>query len=51
MSNDNLGKPGLSRRDLLTTAATATGALVISFWMPQRAPAQITKPEGAPWSI
>jgi len=51
MSNDNLGKPGLSRRDLLTTAATATGALVIGFWMPQRAAAQNTKPEGAPWSI
>jgi isoquinoline 1-oxidoreductase beta subunit len=51
MSNDNPSKSGLSRRDLLTTAATATGALVIGFWMPQRAPAQNMKPEGAAWSI
>ena len=36
MSN-NLSKPGLSRRDLLSGAA---GALVIGFWMPQRAAGQ-----------
>src|SRR5580692_3827876 len=51
MSNDDLTKASLSRRDLLTTAATATGALVISFWMPRPAPAQNMRPEGAPWSI
>jgi isoquinoline 1-oxidoreductase subunit beta len=41
------GKPGLSRRELLTTAAAATGALVVGFWMPQRAAGQIINPEGA----
>jgi isoquinoline 1-oxidoreductase beta subunit len=51
MSNDDLTKASLSRRDVLTTAATATGALVVGFWMPRRAPAQNMKPEGAAWSI
>jgi hypothetical protein len=40
-------KAGLSRRDLLSTAAAATGALVVGFWMPQRAAGQIINPEGA----
>ena len=31
MSNDDLTNPSLSRRDLLSTAAAATGALVIGF--------------------
>jgi isoquinoline 1-oxidoreductase beta subunit len=43
--------PTLSRRDLLSTAAAATGALVIGFWMPQRAQAQIIHPEGAAWAV
>src|SRR5262249_28402669 len=40
-------KPGLSRRDLFSTAAAATGALVVGFWMPQRAAGQETSPDGA----
>src|SRR5438477_5437583 len=51
MSNHDRNKFGLSRRDLLSTAAAATGALVVGFWMPQRAPAQIINPEGATWAI
>jgi isoquinoline 1-oxidoreductase subunit beta len=51
MSNNNLSKPGLSRRDLLSTGAAATGALVVGFWMPQRAAAQIINPEGATWAV
>ena len=54
MSNNDLrasaSKPGLSRRDLLSTAAAATGALVVGFWMPQRAAGQIINPEGAAWA-
>src|SRR4051812_7992472 len=50
MSND-LPSANLSRRDLLSTAAVATGALVIGFWMPQRAQAQIIHPEGAAWAV
>src|SRR5258708_6381015 len=42
--------PNLSRRDLLSTAATAARALVVSFWMPQRARAQNMDPEGAAWA-
>jgi len=51
MTNNDRTNPSLSRRDLLTTAATATGALVVGFWMPQRAPAQNAHPEGAVWAI
>ena len=51
MSNNDLTQPNLSRRDVLATAAAATGALVVGFWMPQRAEAQIIKPEGAAWAI
>jgi isoquinoline 1-oxidoreductase beta subunit len=40
-------EPGLSRREFLSTAATATGALVVGFWMPQRAAAQNISPAGA----
>jgi isoquinoline 1-oxidoreductase subunit beta len=47
MSNSDLRKPGLSRRDVLSTATAATGALVIGFWMPQRATAQEISPPGA----
>ena len=50
MINDDLTQPNLSRRELLSTAAAATGALVIGFWMPQRALAQIINPQGAAWS-
>jgi isoquinoline 1-oxidoreductase beta subunit len=50
MNNDRT-KPNLSRRDLLSTAAVATGALVVGFWMPQRAAAQIVNPEGAAWAV
>src|ERR1700704_4269151 len=46
----DLNKSGLSRRDLLSNAAAATGALVVGFWMPQRAPAQTMNPEGAAWA-
>src|SRR6202521_1265070 len=47
MINSDLRKPGLSRRDLLSTAAAATCALVVGFWMPKRAPAQNINPAGA----
>lgn len=50
MSTNDRTAPALSRRDLLSTAAAATGALVIGFWMPQRVQAQTTNPEGAAWS-
>ena len=36
MSNDDLTKVNLSRRDVLTTAAAAPGALVVGFGMPVR---------------
>src|SRR5438034_9031659 len=48
---NNLTKPGLSRRDLLSSAAAATGALVVGFWMPQRASGQIINPPGAAWAV
>jgi isoquinoline 1-oxidoreductase subunit beta len=50
MSDNGLSNPGLSRRDFLSTAAAATGALVVGFWMPQRAAGQIMNPEGATWA-
>src|SRR5438067_3626452 len=50
MINDDLTQPNSSRRELLSPAAAATGALVIGFWMPQRALAQIISPQGAAWS-
>jgi isoquinoline 1-oxidoreductase beta subunit len=50
MRDNDLAKPGLSRRDLLSTAAAATGALVVGFWMPQRASGQIINPQGATWA-
>ena len=51
MSDSNLPKMKLSRRDLLATAAVATtGALVIGFWIPQRA-VPIAAPEGAAWAV
>ena len=50
MSENGLSKPGLSRRDLLSTAGAATGALVVGFWMPQRATSQIINPQGATWA-
>jgi isoquinoline 1-oxidoreductase beta subunit len=51
MASDDRATPGLSRRDLLSTAATAAGALVVGFWMPQPASAQIINPEGAAWAV
>lgn len=51
MSNNDHNMPGLSRRNLLSGAAAATGALVVGFWMPQSASAQIIHPEGAAWAI
>jgi isoquinoline 1-oxidoreductase subunit beta len=50
MRDNDLSKPGLSRRDLLSTAAAATGALVVGFWMPARASGQIINPQGATWA-
>src|SRR5689334_2146605 len=50
MSNNETSKSGLSRRDLLSGSAAAAGALVVGFWMPQQAPAQIISPEGAAWA-
>ena len=51
MSNNNLPSANFSRRGLLLTGAAATGALVIGFWMPQRAAAPIDTPEGAAWAV
>src|SRR5437016_8920077 len=51
MSDNDLTQPNLSRRELLSTAAAATGALVVGFWMPQRASGQIINPPGAAWAI
>jgi isoquinoline 1-oxidoreductase beta subunit len=48
ITDNDLNKP--SRRDVLSTAAAATGALVVGFWMPQRASAQIINPPGAAWA-
>jgi isoquinoline 1-oxidoreductase subunit beta len=50
MRNNDINKAGLSRRDLLSNAAAATGALVVGFWMPQQAAGQIINPEGATWA-
>jgi len=47
MSDNDLTMPNLSRRDVLATA----GALVIGFWLPPRADAQIIHPEGAAWAV
>jgi isoquinoline 1-oxidoreductase subunit beta len=46
MRND-INKAGLSRRDVLSNAAAATGALVVGFWIPQQAAGQIISPQGA----
>src|SRR5215831_6519466 len=50
MSTNERSKTGLSRRDLLSTAAAATGGLVVGFWMPHRAAGQIKDLEGATWA-
>jgi isoquinoline 1-oxidoreductase subunit beta len=50
MTDTDLTKQGLSRRDLLSTAAAASSALVVGFWMPQRATGQIIDPQGAAWA-
>src|SRR5437763_16039184 len=50
-AEDVMSNNELSRRDVLGTAAAATGALVIGFWMPPRAEAQIIHPEGAAWAV
>ena len=41
-------QPGPSRREFLATAAAATGALVVGFWMPQRAAAGENPPGVTP---
>src|SRR5215470_4831293 len=51
MSNGDLSSANLSRRDVLATGAAAAGALVVGFWVPERANAQIIKPEGAAWAV
>ena len=48
MSNNATTIPELSRRDVLSAAA---GALIVGFWMPPRANAQIIHPEGAAWDL
>ena len=47
MRNNDLTKPGVNRRDVLSTAAAATGALVVGFCLPQRAAGQIPLPPQA----
>jgi isoquinoline 1-oxidoreductase subunit beta len=51
MTSDGHAMTGLSRRELLSATATAAGALVVGFWMPPSAGAQIINPEGATWAI
>jgi hypothetical protein len=51
MSDGDHANAGLSRRELLSTAATAVGALVVGFWLPQPASTQIINPEGATWAV
>jgi isoquinoline 1-oxidoreductase beta subunit len=51
MRDNDLETPSLSRRELLSTAAAATGALVVGFWLPAEAAAENIKPEGAPWAV
>src|SRR5215813_10920407 len=46
MRTNDTNKAGLSRRDLLSNAAAATGALVVGFWMPGRAGAQMIDAQG-----
>jgi isoquinoline 1-oxidoreductase subunit beta len=48
---DDLPQPNPSRRELLANGAAATGALIIGFWIPPRAHAQIVRPEGAAWAV
>ncbi|HXJ00219.1 MAG TPA: molybdopterin cofactor-binding domain-containing protein [Micropepsaceae bacterium] len=50
MSDNDRTQQELSRRDFLSTTATAAGALVIGFWMPARAQGQTVNPDGAAWS-
>src|SRR5215467_4447138 len=50
MNSNDVTRSELSRRDLISNAAAATGALVVGFWMPQRAEAQLISPEGATWA-
>lgn len=50
MADNHPADPEVSRRDFLASAAAASGALVIGFWMPSRAQAQTIRPEGASWS-
>src|SRR5215831_2683892 len=50
MNNKDVTRSELSRRDLLANAAAATGALVVGFWMPERAAGQVINPEGATWA-
>jgi isoquinoline 1-oxidoreductase beta subunit len=50
MTTSDQTTSSLSRRSVLLTGAAATGALVIGFWMPQRAQAQVPTPEGAAWA-
>ena len=47
MRDNDLTNAGVNRRDLLSTAAAATGALVVGFWLPQRAAGQIPLPPQA----
>ena len=51
MTNHDLDTASLSRRDVLSTAAAAAGALVVGFWMPKRAAALIMNPAGAAWAV
>jgi isoquinoline 1-oxidoreductase beta subunit len=51
----NNSKADFSRRDVLSGAGAAAGALIVGFWMPPRAEAESLKPEGAPvgapWAV
>src|SRR3954464_7017415 len=51
MRTNDLNKSALSRRELLSNAAAATGALVVGFWVPERSSAQIVHPEGGVWAV
>ena len=51
MTKSQNGSPALSRRSLLGGTAAVAGALVVGFWVPPRANAQIINPAGAAWVV
>src|SRR5262249_57722592 len=42
---------GVGGRGVVSNGVGGGGALVVGFWLPQRAPAQIINPQGATWAV